>query len=62
MWRWQTSSRVPELGEKSGPFEVVSSELPGRLRTHPTAPWQFAYDNGDWFLHIGGTGYRYLAA
>ncbi len=61
-WRWQSSSKVPGLGEKSGAFEVVESELPGKLRIHATDPWQFAYDNGEWFLHIGDTGYRYLAA
>jgi hypothetical protein len=61
-WRWRSSSTVPGLGGRSGSFKTIRSELPGKLRIHPTDLWQFAYDNGDWFLHIGDTGYRYLAA
>lgn len=33
----------------------------GKLRLHSDDWYQFQYDDGDWFLHIGDTGYRYLA-
>ena len=59
-WQWTSSSDNPGLDGKSGTFEVVPSELKGKLRVHPNDPYQFAYDNGDWFLHIGDTGYRFL--
>jgi hypothetical protein len=39
---------------------VIESDLPGKLRLHPEDRRQFVFDNGDWFLHIGDTGYRYL--
>ena len=59
-WHWRTQSNVPELSDRSGSFTVVSSDLKGQLKHHPEDPYQFAYDNGDWFLHIGDTGYRYV--
>lgn len=59
-WKWRTESNRQGLAGKQGRFEVVSSELPGKLRRHPQDPRQFAYDNGQWFLHLGDTGYRYL--
>jgi hypothetical protein len=61
-WQWHTSSNIAELDRQSGTFTVEPSELPGKLRIHPDDPHQFAYDNGDWFLHIGDTGYRYVTA
>ena len=60
-WKWRTQSNVSELNEQSGSFFVVPSSLKGQLKHHPDDPYQFAYDNGDWFLHIGDTGYRYVA-
>lgn len=59
-WRWRSQANLPSLDGKSGAFEVRPSDLPGKLRSHPRDPHQFCYDNGDWFLHIGDTGYRYL--
>jgi len=59
-WRWESSSNVLDLGSKNGRFEVKSSKLPGKLRLHKQDRRQFAYDNGQWFLHIGDTGYRYV--
>jgi hypothetical protein len=59
-WSWTSSSRLPDLDGRSGAFTVAASELPGKLRKHPDDPHQFAYDNGEWFLHIGDTGYRYV--
>ena len=59
-WRWNSSSNIKDLDGKSGMFEVESSSLPGKLRRHKDDPRQFAYDNGQWFLHIGDTGYRYV--
>ncbi|MCP5117189.1 MAG: DUF4038 domain-containing protein, partial [bacterium] len=61
-WKWRSSSGDPALDGKSGTFQVVTSELKGKLRIHPRDPRQFAYDDGSWFLHIGDTGYRYLTA
>lgn len=59
-WRWKSSSNNAGLHGKSGRFKVVASPLPGKLRLHPDDRRQFAYDNGEWFLHIGDTGYRYV--
>lgn len=59
-WQWRTQSNVPDLHEQYDRFTVVPSELKGQLKHHPDDPYQFAYDNGDWFLHIGDTGYRYV--
>lgn len=61
-WRWQTESNLPALDAQSGTFEVIPSTLKGKLRVHPGDPYQFAYDDGDWFLHAGDTGYRYVTA
>lgn len=62
LWRWRSISNQPALDGQSGSFRVVASGLKGKLRLHPADPRQFAYDNGDWFLHIGDTGYRYVVA
>jgi hypothetical protein len=59
-WRWRSSSNIEDLDARNGEFEVKTSSLPGKLRLHPKDPRQFAYDNGQWFLHIGDTGYRYV--
>ena len=59
-WRWRCSSNVKDLDGRRGEFEVRASSLPGKLRLHGQDPRQFAYDNGQWFLHIGDTGYRYV--
>ena len=60
-WQWRSSSNNEGLDGYRGSFEVLPSSFRGKLRVHPNDPYQFAYDNGDWFLHIGDTGYRYLA-
>lgn len=54
-WSWVS-------GSQHGAFKVRSSRLPGKLRIHPKDPYQFAYDNGQWYLHLGDTGYRYVVA
>lgn len=59
-WNWHTRSILSELDDISGSFTVIPSSLKGQLKQHPDDPYQFAYDNGDWFLHIGDTGYRYV--
>ncbi len=61
-WKWSSSANHPSLDDLSGAFRVAPSNLPGKLRIHPDDPYQFQYANGDWFLHIGDTGYRYLTA
>ncbi|MDF9799913.1 hypothetical protein OKW21_005176 [Catalinimonas alkaloidigena] len=61
-WQWQSASNNPGLDGQEGTFEVLPSNLRGKLRIHPDDPYQFAYDNGDWFLHIGDTGYRFVVA
>ena len=59
-WHWASISTIPGLKDQAGNFTVVPSSLKGQLVIHPDDPHQFAYDNGDWFLHIGDTGYRYV--
>ena len=59
-WQWRAISSLPELNGQTGSFAVVPSNLKGQLRRHREDPHQFTYDNGDWFLHIGDTGYRYV--
>ncbi|MCC6487784.1 MAG: DUF4038 domain-containing protein [Candidatus Hydrogenedentes bacterium] len=54
-WSWS-------CGSQSGSFRVEDSALPGKLRIHPEDPYQFAYDNGQWYLHLGDTGYRYVVS
>ncbi|WPP50605.1 DUF5060 domain-containing protein [Catalinimonas niigatensis] len=61
-WQWQSASNNQGLDSQEGRFEVLPSDLKGKLRIHPEDPHQFAYDNGDWFLHIGDTGYRFVVA
>lgn len=60
-WTWRSRSELGDLDGLEGAFIVEPSELPGKLRVHGNDPYQFAYDNGEWFLHLGDTGYRYLA-
>lgn len=59
-WTWTSMSNLPELNNQNGNFTVIPSDLKGQLTIHPQDPYQFAYQNGDWFLHIGDTGYRYV--
>lgn len=61
-WGWESRSDVKGLGGKTGSFQVVPSNFKGKLRKHPDDPHQFARDNGEWFLHVGDTGYRYVTA
>ncbi len=61
-WQWQSSSNNTGLDARQGSFEVLPSDLKGKLRIHPKDPYQLAYDNGEWFLHIGDTGYRFVVA
>lgn len=61
MWKWEITSKG-DFKPAWGSFRVVESDLKGKLRKHPEDPYQFAYDNGEWYLHIGDTGYRYLSA
>jgi hypothetical protein len=60
IWQYQSHSHLPELDGKQGRFTVIESHYPGKLRIHPGDRRQFAYDNGEWFLHLGDTGYRYV--
>lgn len=57
-WQWQADADSRELID-SGSFEVVPSDLPGKLRQHPADPRRLRHEDGTWFLHIGDTGYRY---
>ena len=65
-WSWTVVSNLPSLDGLNGTFPVVTATddtavpFRGKLRVHPADPRQFAYDNGDWFLHLGDTGYRYV--
>ncbi len=62
LWHWSSTSNRAALDGRSGSFRVVASKLKGKLRLNPADPRQFAFDNGEWFLHIGDTGYRYVVA
>jgi hypothetical protein len=62
VWEWLTQSKTVQLDGTDGTFNVVTSNLPGKLRKHPDDPFQFARDDGSWFLHLGDTGYRYVVA
>ncbi len=57
-----TSSQHSGLHGLRGAFTVGAprSGACGKLRIHARDRHQFQYDNGDWFLHVGDTGYRYL--
>jgi len=59
-WTWRSVANRPSLDGLAGHFDVGPSDLPGKLRKCSRDPSQFVYDNGDWFLHIGDTGYRYV--
>lgn len=59
-WQWQSVSNHSDLDQHKGTFQVKKSVLKGKLRKHPEDPFQFMYDNGEWFLHIGDTGYRFV--
>ena len=59
-WSWRSSSAIDGLDGRSGAFEVVPSDLKGKLRKHPDDPRQFAFDDGSWSLQIGDTGYRFV--
>ena len=61
-WSWRSDSALASLDGRKGTFEVGPSDLKGKLRKHPQDPRQFARDSGEWFLHIGDTGYRYVTA
>jgi hypothetical protein len=60
VWWWRSVANRPALDGRSGTFTVQTSTLPGKLRQHPQDRRQFACDNGEWFLHLGDTGYRYV--
>ncbi len=64
-WYYKTKSNIKELNNLKGEFKVTvpkkHSKLKGKLRICYKDSRQFVYDNGDWFLHIGDTGYRYAA-
>lgn len=60
IWAYRLESSMAGLNGMSGQFKVEPSSLPGKLRKHAQDPFQFQYDNGDWFLHIGDTAYRYV--
>ncbi len=59
-WKWRSVANRAALDGRRGAFEVTPSTLPGKLRHHPQDRRQFAYDNGEWFLHLGDTGYRHV--
>jgi hypothetical protein len=61
-WSWRSRCSLASLNNREGRFKVIPSELKGKLRKHPQDPRQFARDNGEWFLHVGDTGYRYVTA
>jgi hypothetical protein len=59
-WSWSCESNDRGLAGAAGEFQVVPSDLKGKLRIHPQDSHQFARDDGSWFLHIGDTAYRYV--
>lgn len=61
VWHWEARSNIQSINAQQGRFQVVSSELPGKLRVNAKDSRQFMTDDGKWFLHIGDTAYRYFA-
>lgn len=61
IWHWETSSNIASINAQTGSYSVVPSELPGKLRLHSDNQRQFMTDDGNWFLHIGDTAYRYFS-
>ncbi|MDD4727930.1 MAG: DUF4038 domain-containing protein [Dysgonamonadaceae bacterium] len=59
LWKWELHDNS-NFKKTNGAFNVIESNNKGMLKKHPDDGYQFAYDNGEWFLHIGDTGYRYL--
>lgn len=59
-WKWEIQPNQ-NFEKRDGSFKVVKSDRKGKLIKHREDPYQFAYDNGQWYLHIGDTGYRYLS-
>jgi hypothetical protein len=63
---WRTASNVAELDGLVGSFvcdpreQFIPPGWKGKLRQHSRDAYQFMYDNGEWFLHVGDTGYRYV--
>jgi hypothetical protein len=61
---WRSASGIKELDRLKGRITVSGTpagpQWRGKLRVHSVDHHQFQYDNGDWFLHIGDTGYRYV--
>jgi len=57
-WTWDAQNEDGrQIG--SGRFRAEPSRLPGKLRVSKIDPRQFRYDNGEPFLHLGDTAYRY---
>ncbi len=59
-WQWRSVASVSSLNNATGSFFVAASNLPGKLQKHSQDPFQFQYENGDWFLHIADTAYRFV--
>lgn len=62
-WSWSSTCETdPGLSGKSGRFQCVESELPGRLLVHPKNPRQWMTEDGRWFLNLNDTSYFLLCA
>jgi len=61
-WRWTSASSMDkQLDGKTGTFQVVNSELRGRLLPHPENPRYWITEDGRWFLNINDTAYFLLS-
>lgn len=63
MYSVVTNSVLQRLHNVHVTFTVstrAASKAIGKLRHHRDDPHQFSTDSGQWFLHIGDTGYRFL--
>lgn len=60
-WRWTSTCETDaRLDGKSGAFAASESRLRGRLLVHPKNPWQWATEDGRWFLNLNDTAYFLL--
>jgi hypothetical protein len=62
-WTWTSESPTDQrLNGQSGAFTAVESDLRGMLKRDPDNPRQWITHNGEWFLNLNDTAYRFFNA